>query len=119
MTACGLKFLQKANNARITGWRVMREYLRGSLPDGTPKLTIFRNCKNLIRCLPLLRFDEYVKEDAADTPHEITHAPEALRYAIMSREPAYPKPAPPFTGSVYTFDKPKKEEDDYEDYIEY
>lgn len=120
MTACGLKFLQKANNARITGWRVMREYLRGyTLLDGKPRLTIFRNCKNLIRCLPLLRFDEFIKEDAADTPHEITHAPEALRYAIMSREPMYPKQSAPFTGSIYSFDKPKKEDDDYEDYIEY
>ena len=80
---------------------------------------IFRNCTNLIRCLPLLRFDEFTKEDAADTPHEITHAPEALRYAIMSREPVFPKQSAPFTGSVYSFDKLKKDEGDYEDYIGY
>lgn len=118
MTANGLKRLQKANNARITGWRVVREYLKGSL-DGKPKLVIFRTCTNLLRCLPLLRFDEFVKEDAADTPHEITHAPEALRYALMSREPIYPKKNAPFSGSIYSFGNIRKDSEDYDDFIQY
>lgn len=120
MTSNGLKCLQKANNSRITGWRVMREYLKGyTLSDERPKLVIFRSCQNLLRCLPLLRFDEFVKEDAADTPHEITHAPEALRYALMSREPMYSKKSAPFSGSIYSFDVSANNSDGYESFIEY
>ena len=29
--------------------------------------------------------DDEMPEDASSTPHAITHAPEALRYALMSR----------------------------------
>ncbi|PKM62391.1 MAG: hypothetical protein CVU97_05610 [Firmicutes bacterium HGW-Firmicutes-21] len=120
MNANGLKPLQKANNARITGWRVMREYLKGyTSSDCKPKLIIFRSCHNLLRCLPLLRFDEYTKEDAADTPHEVTHAPEALRYALMSREPMFPRKIAPFSGSIYSFDSPSSGDDSYEGFIKY
>lgn len=120
MTKSGLKCLQKANNARITGWRVMREYLKGYVAlDGKPKLVIFRSCQNLLRCLPLLRFDDFVKEDAADTPHEITHAPEALRYALMSREPTFTKKGAPFSGSIYSFESSSNDSDEYESFIKY
>ena len=116
----GIRRLVKADNARIPGWRLLREYLR-PLPDGKPKLVIFRCCHNLIRTLPLLRFDETVIEDAADTPHEITHAPEALRYAVMSRVPSKRmKKQLPFTGSVYRFDEPTTErEEGYDQIINY
>ncbi len=105
MTSRGLTHLIKADNSRIAGWRVMREYLKaGELYGGEAKLKISGECKNLIRCIPLLRFDEKIREDAASTPHEITHSPEALRYALMSRQP---KPLPKkkrFKGSIYAFD---------------
>ena len=39
----------------------------------------FRNCRNLIRCLPLLQYDARRPSDAANEPHEITHGPDALR----------------------------------------
>jgi hypothetical protein len=35
-----------------------------------------------------LLHDEHRPEDAADEPHDLTHAPEALRYAVMSRHGA-------------------------------
>lgn len=73
--------LIRADNRRIPGWRALRERLSG-------KLYIFRGCEELIRCLEALQFDKAVAEDAADEPHEITHAPEALRYAVMSRTEA-------------------------------
>ena len=44
-----------------------------------PRLRIFDTCANLIRTLPALRHDERKPEDAAVTPHELTHAPDALR----------------------------------------
>ncbi|MDR0931368.1 MAG: phage terminase large subunit [Clostridiales bacterium] len=81
MCNAGLKGLIKANDNRIAGWRAMREYLAGD----TPRLKIFENCNNLIRCLPQLQFDKFKTEDVANTPHEITHAPESIRYGIMSR----------------------------------
>ncbi len=105
MTAKGLKHLIKADNARIAGWRVVREYLKcGSSFGGEPRVKILSQCRNLVRCLPLLRFDEKTREDAAGTPHEITHAPEALRYALMSRQPKTASPRKIFTGSIYAFD---------------
>ena len=115
MSASGLRNMIKADNSRIAGWRIVREYLKsGSSYGGGPRLRISSECKNLIRCIPLLRFDERVREDAADTPHEITHAPEAMRYALMSRQPKTPKKQKNrFTASVYTFDE-RREEKDFE-----
>ena len=113
MRSNGLSKLIKADNRRVMGWRILREYLN----DGKSgvKLKIFRNCVNLIRCLPLLRFDELIPEDCASTPHEITHAPEALRYAVMSREPSY------FVKLKDDFDKflPTLKRESIRDYIDY
>ncbi|MBR4951168.1 MAG: phage terminase large subunit [Clostridia bacterium] len=121
MTAKGLRHLIKADNARIAGWRVVREYLKcGSSFGGEPRVKILSRCKNLVRCLPLLRFDEKVREDAAGTPHEITHAPEALRYALMSRQPKTAPPRKIFTGSIYAFDGFKKQNGgDFKDFLAY
>ena len=49
------------------------------------KLRIMRNCVNLIRCLPLLLHDKKRVGDASTKPHSITHAPDALRYFVVSR----------------------------------
>ena len=51
----------------------------------TSKLKIFRNCRNLIRCIPQLAADEKHPNDVAKEPHEITHAPDAIRYFIASQ----------------------------------
>lgn len=72
-----------ADNRRIPGWRMLREYLGDK--DGLPRLRIYSDCKELIRCLPALLFDPSRPEDASNEPHSVTHAPEALRYAVMSR----------------------------------
>ena len=85
MARAGLCGLVRADNRRIQGWRAVREYLRGG--EGQ-KLFIFSTCRNLLRTLPQLRFDERSCGDAADTPHEVTHAPESLRYGLMSRPPS-------------------------------
>ena len=92
-----------------------REYLKaGSSYGGAPRVRISSECKNLLRCIPLLRFDERIREDASDSPHEITHAPEAMRYALMSRQPKTPpKSKNRFTASVYSFEE-KREENDFE-----
>ena len=70
-----------ADNARVAGWNRVRDYLADS-PDGRPRWSCFSDCVNLIRQLPALQFDQHDREDAADGDD---HAPEALRYGLMSR----------------------------------
>ena len=83
LSSNGLSGVLAANNARIAGWRMIRELLRCD-EDGMPRLIIFESCLNVIRTLPRLTFDERVPEDVSGEPHELTHAPDALRYGVMS-----------------------------------
>lgn len=74
--------LTKTSNQRIDGWSAVREWLkvqRDEFGGMKPRLRIFRTCVNLIRCLPELQYDDKKVNDAAIKPHEITHAPDALR----------------------------------------
>ena len=73
--------LTPADNSRIAGWNRVRDFLADA-PDGRPLWQCFSDCGNLIRQLPGLIFDQHNREDAADGDD---HAPEALRYALMSR----------------------------------
>ena len=77
-----------ADNSRVAGWQRVRGYLADA-PDGLPKWQCFSNCTNFIRTLPLLQYDLRDREDAAQGED---HAPEALRYGLMSRPQA---PVPP------------------------
>ena len=86
----GMPPMQAADNRRIPGWRILREYLNSS--EGMPVLRICSTCQTLIRSLPSLLCDALRNEDASDSPHEFTHAPEALRYAVMSRNRAWEEP---------------------------
>jgi hypothetical protein len=59
--------------------------------DGTPGLTIFDTCRELIRCLRAVQHDRRDPNDVATQPHEITHGPDALRYFAQTRVlPAQP-----------------------------
>ncbi|MBR7184817.1 MAG: phage terminase large subunit [Clostridia bacterium] len=80
----GMPALARADNRRIPGWRALREYL---VPDTPASLHVSALCGNLIASLCALQFDTLRIEDAADQPHEITHTPEALRYAVMGVPP--------------------------------
>ena len=73
--------LTPADNGRVAGWQRVRSYLAPA-PDGLPLWQVFSDCRELIRTLPLLVFSQHDREDAADGED---HAPEALRYALMSR----------------------------------
>ena len=79
----GMPPMSPADNRRVMGWRVLREYLAAR--DGHPFLRISSECKNLSECLPALICDPTKAEDASSNPHKITHSPEALRYGVMSR----------------------------------
>lgn len=84
--------LTPVKNGREDGWMNLLNWLH-LVPDGTgelkPRLFIFENCKELIRCLPLLQHDDKKPDDVAKEPHDITHAPDALRYLLDGR----PRPA--------------------------
>lgn len=71
-------YLTKLSPTRISGWLALKEWLK--IRDGRTDMVIDRKCRNIIRCLPLLMHDKNIPEDAATQPHEITHAPDALRY---------------------------------------
>lgn len=73
--------VRPADNARMIGWQRVREYLRDA-PDGVPYLQVFSGCANLIKYMPLMQYD---KNDCEDADGKNDHAPEALRYGLMSR----------------------------------
>ena len=79
--------LIKVSNNRATGWLALKEMLRGN-GEG-PELFIFSTCHNLIRTLSMICVDEKNPNDCKKDPHELTHAPDALRYfAIYYHEKA-------------------------------
>ena len=76
--------MRAADDRRVAGWRVVRQYLHGTDGESEARLKISHNCPELIRCMEALMCDEHRTEDAASQPHHLTHAPEALRYGVMS-----------------------------------
>lgn len=72
----------RADNDRIVGWTVMREYMADAA-DGYPLWQIFNTCRNLIRTIPLAVHDEHRVEDVSGTCED--HALESARYGLMSR----------------------------------
>lgn len=81
----GVNFTKTAND-RETGWLSVKELLREE--GGAPRLRFFSTCEEIIRCLPALQIDKIRPTDCANEPHEITHAPDALRgFAIFYARP--------------------------------
>ena len=75
-------YLTRTGNDRQSGWMAVRERLRVREDEegrSTAGLHICSCCPQLIRTLPLLRYDEHRPSDCAQQPHELTHAPDALR----------------------------------------
>ncbi len=100
--------LTRTSNDRETGWLSVKELLRERAGGGT-RLTIFRNCRELIKCLPLLQIDPVHPTDTLTEPHYITHAPDALRgFGIY-----YARPNPLLPGEE-TWDLPPDLIEDYE-----
>lgn len=73
---------------RVNGWLAVKELFktyetRDELTGNKKtkaKMTIYSTCRNLIRCIPLMQYDDKKFNDASIQPHEITHGPDALRY---------------------------------------
>jgi phage terminase large subunit len=91
----GLYFI-KASNDRVQGWYGLKEWLKPMQTKNeqtgeqitTARLKITSNCTNLIRTLPQLQHDERDPNDVANEPHELTHAPDAIRYLLGDRPPS-------------------------------
>ena len=102
--------LSKTSNKRVNGWLAVKEWIK-PYKDETETLTsalkIFPGCVNLIRTLPAVLRDPKNYDDVANEPHELTHAPDALRGFCVS----YTSPTraiqqqPKFN---FDFEKPKK-----------
>lgn len=82
----GVSFTRTSND-RECGWLAVKELLQER--DGKVGLKIFSQCTEIIRCLPALTVDKLRPTDCSNEPHEITHAPDALRgFAIFHTSPA-------------------------------
>ena len=92
----GKKKNPEAKAESFLGAKILMELLSkcGISPDtlefktdenGRAMMQIDVKCKNLLRTLPLLMHDTRRQGDAATEPHEITHAPDALRYFASFR----------------------------------
>ena len=89
-------YLMKTSNDRVDGWMAVKEWLKPrACEDGEarPRLRFFPNCRNIIRTLPLLQYDEKRANDVRNEPHELTHAPDALRGFCVYRTANGAEPA--------------------------
>ena len=96
--ACGIPLVRAANN-RVNGWLCVKEQMKIFYENKAPRsgLMIFDTCENLIDSIPRLMKDEKNPSDISLYPHEITHAPDALRY---------------FLGSAFSLPESRREEKD-------
>lgn len=98
--------LVRANNDRVQGWYNLKEWLRpckDEQGETIAPLRIFSNCLNLIRTLPSVAMDSKNPNDVAREPHELTHAPDAIRYFVAGR------PTPAVAIPTYDEDAPEYE----------
>ncbi len=80
--------LERVSNDRVAGWLGLREWLKpysDELGNTIADIRIFSNCINLIRTLPAIQLDPRNPSDCMTDPHELTHAPDALRYFVSGR----------------------------------
>lgn len=85
--------LIKSNNDRVQGWLNLKEWLKPiKVRDEhtgeeitIARIRFFNNCRNVIRTLPSVLKDEKDPNDVATEPHELTHAPDAIRYFCQMR----------------------------------
>lgn len=104
--------LTKTSNDRVDGWMAVKEWLKpfdGEQGNRTAKLQIFENCVNLIRTLPAVQHDEKNPNDVANQPHELTHAPDALRgFCVYWAKAAKRLPGPAYRYN-FEVEKPPKQ----------
>jgi len=85
-------YLYKTDNSRVQGWLDLKEWLKPYTDEqgiNTANLQITSNCTNLIRCISEVSACERNPNDVAKEPHELTHAPDALRGFCAGRPIPY------------------------------
>ena len=75
-------YFTKGDHKRIPGW-MQCHYRLAFNAEGYPQFYVFSNCKQFIRTIPTLCYDEHKVEDI-DTEGE-DHIADEWRYALMSR----------------------------------
>ena len=70
-----------ASNRRIDGWNIMHQYLFWN-ETTYPKIIYFNNCRNSIRTIPSLIYDDKKPEDVHSSCED--HAADCDRYFLMS-----------------------------------
>lgn len=88
--------LFRVDNSRVNGWMVLKEMLQPKTDEQgatVADLRIFSNCRHLIRTLPAVAVDDHNPNDVAKEPHELTHAPDAIRYFFAGRPSGKKMPA--------------------------
>ena len=83
-------YFNKADNSRIQGWLQCHYYLSFD-ENGYPMFYVFNTCKNFIRTIPLLQFDDRKVEDLNTEGED--HIADCWRYMLMSR-PISPRTPP-------------------------
>lgn len=73
-------YFEKGDNSRINGWMQIHERMKFD-ENGYAMLYFFDTCKAIIRCMPLMMYDEHKVEDL-DTSLE-DHCLDDLRYGMM------------------------------------
>jgi hypothetical protein len=79
----------KRPGSRVTGWELIREYLKAAIPPETgvrefPGLFICENCHDFINTFPVLPRDPKKTDDVdTDAPHD--HPADETRYFIRSQ----------------------------------
>ncbi|MBR6794409.1 MAG: phage terminase large subunit [Clostridia bacterium] len=101
--------LFRVDNNRVNGWMVLKEMLKPHTDEQgatVADLMIFDTCRHLIRTLPAVAVDDHNPNDVAKESHELTHAPDAIRYFFAGRPvgKAMPKPQPRYD---FEFQRPK------------
>ena len=76
--------LVRANNSRIQGWLIMKEYMKVQ-SDGKPRMLVFDVCDRLVRDVQSIQHDDKNPSDCAKEPHDITHTCDAIRYGLIFR----------------------------------
>ena len=92
-------YFEKGDNERIAGWAQMHERLRFGA-DGRPRMYVFNTCRDFIRTVPALIYDERKVEDV-DTSQE-DHIADETRYFCM----ANPVPARAIPPKETWYDNP-------------
>lgn len=114
--------LLRASSERVQGWMALKEALKPMrTPRDKPGLLLCESCRGLLGDLQMIQHDEKKPEDCALEPHEVTHAPDALRYYAVTRLLPAERPAelPEFPEEELDYEAEMTGGDVAEDYLNY